>query len=186
MHVVMAVIVIIAVWWRGYYKDWKKYHTTMLYYALGNLTYNFLCANYILWRFNPDFISNHTLTEMIYTFIVFPGTILMFLGNYPKTFYKQVLHNLWWITVYVLVEVVYLITDKIYYQYGWHLWWSAILVAVMFPMFRLHHTRPLLTYILSVPITLFLLWYFNVPVHIPMEERVMEFFKGYYDSSFLS
>ncbi len=83
MHVATAIIVIIAVFIWGDWRNWQKYHTTMLYYAIGNLTYNFLTANYFLWRFNADFIPNHSLTEMLYTFIVFPGTILIFLKNFP-------------------------------------------------------------------------------------------------------
>ncbi|WP_026672063.1 CBO0543 family protein [Alkalihalobacterium bogoriense] len=172
MHVVITIIVILAVWKSRTYKNWKLYHTTMLYYACGNLAYNFLCANYLLWKFNPDFLVNHTITEMVYTFVVFPGTILLFLGHYPQTFRKQVVHNGVWIFIYIGIEYIYLVTDRIYYQYGWTYWWSVILVAVMFPMFRLHHTRPLLTYILSVPITIILLWIFDVPVNTPMELRL--------------
>ena len=52
---------------------------TMMYFALGNLLYNFLTASYFLWRLDADFFSNHTLTEMLYTFIVFPGTALLYL-----------------------------------------------------------------------------------------------------------
>ena len=172
MHFILTALTIFFVWLKRDYKNWKKYHTTMLYYAVGNLTYNFLCANYLLWKLEPDFMPNHSITEMLYTFIVFPGTILMFLEHYPKTLKKQVLHNVFWIALYIVIEYFFLVTGRIYYQFGWTLWWSFLLVAVMFPMFRLHHTRPLLTYILSVPITIFLIWYFEVPVHIPMEDRL--------------
>ncbi|WP_246050129.1 CBO0543 family protein [Aquibacillus sediminis] len=83
MHVGITILIIIAVWRKGDWRNWEKYHTVMLYFALGNLTYNFLTASYFLWRMDADFISNHTLTEMLYTFIVFPGTALLFIGNFP-------------------------------------------------------------------------------------------------------
>ncbi|OLO37956.1 hypothetical protein BTR23_12400 [Alkalihalophilus pseudofirmus] len=171
MHFILTLIVIIAVWVKGDYKGWQKYHATMLYYAIGNLTYNFLCANYLLWKLDPDIMPNHSMTEMLYTFIVFPATILMFLRHYPNTFKKQVIHNLIWIGLYVGIEYIFLLTDRIYYQFGWTLWWSALLVAVMFPMFRLHYKRPLLTYILSLIITIILIFIFDVPVDIPIEDR---------------
>ncbi|WP_216829575.1 CBO0543 family protein [Alkalihalobacterium elongatum] len=171
MHFTLTLIVVIAIWVKGDYKNWQKYHTTMLYYALGNLTYNFLCANYLLWKLDPDIMPNHSMTEMLYTFVVFPGTILMFLRHYPSTFKKQIIHNSIWIAIYVGIEYFFLLTGRIYYQFGWNLGWSALLVAIMFPMFRLHHKRPILTYVISVIITILLVWIFDVPVDVPIEER---------------
>lgn len=171
MHVFLAIFTILILWLRGDYKHWQKYHTTMLYYAVGNLAYNFICANYLLWRLNPDFLSNHSQTEMLYTFIVFPATALMFLARYPNTWKRKLLHYATWISLYLSLELVFIWLGKIEYQYGWNFWWSVFLVIIMFPMFRLHHTRPLLTYILSVPITIFLMYVFDVPFDVPIENR---------------
>ncbi|MCA1029814.1 hypothetical protein LCL95_02055 [Bacillus timonensis] len=173
LHVFISVIVILSVILRGDWREWKTYHTTMMYFALGNLTYNFLCASYFLWRFNPDFLSNHTLTEMLYTFIVFPATALMFLSHYPegKGVKKILLHYVTWITIYVSVEYIYTLTDSILYKYGWGLAWSAAFDVLMFPMLRLFHKRPVVAYILSVPIAIFWIWLFDVPVHLPIEKR---------------
>ncbi|KHF40261.1 CBO0543 family protein [Halalkalibacter okhensis] len=171
MHLIMAIIVIIAVWWKKDYKNWEKYHTTMLYFAVINLTYNFLCSNYFLWKFDPDLLINHSITEMLYTLIVFPGTVLMFLTHYPPTFKKRILYNLLWIALYIGIEGVYLLVGKIYYQHGWSIQWSIVLVAIMFPMLRLHHKRPIFAYLLSVFITAFFMWYFEVPLGVPIEER---------------
>ncbi len=172
MHILIAVMTILAIWIRRDYRHWREYHTTMLYIAVGNLMYNFLCANYLLWKFNPDVLSNHTMTEVVYTLVVFPGTVLMFLTRYPSSWKKKAYHYATWIGVYVGFEIVFLILDKIYYQYNWHLGWSALFDCVMFPMLRLHYKKPILAYILSVPIAIFLIWYFDVPVHIPMEQRI--------------
>jgi hypothetical protein len=56
----------------------------MLYFAVGNLTYNLLCAKYWLWKLDGSELFTHTLLELLYTFIIFPGTVLLFLGNYPE------------------------------------------------------------------------------------------------------
>lgn len=172
MHVLIGIVTILAVWIKGDYRYWREYHAPMQYIAGANLMYNFLCANYLLWKFNPDLISNHTLTEVVYTLIVFPATALMFLARYPKTPKKIFLHYLTWFSIYVGFEIIFLYLDKIYYQHGWTLLWSAAFVAVMFPMLRLFYTRPLLAYLLSIPISIFLIWYFKVPVHIPIEDRL--------------
>ncbi|MBU8905323.1 CBO0543 family protein [Desertibacillus haloalkaliphilus] len=171
MHVLTAIISIIAVYFWGDWRNWEKYHTTMLFYALGNLAYNFLTANYFLWRMDADFISNHTLTEMLYTFIVFPATIILFLGNYPKGLIKQVLHNIQWIAIYAVWEYVFSLTGHIEYQYGWSFWWSVFFLCFMFPLFKLHERKPLVAYVLAALIAVTFIWLFDVPVHVPVEER---------------
>lgn len=172
MHVLIAVLTILAICFRGDYRNWKEYHAPMLYMAGSNLMYNFLCANYLLWKFNPDILANHTITEVVYTLIVFTGTVLMFLNTYPTTLKRKVYHYATWIIIYVGFEIIFLYLGKIYYQHGWTLGWSALFVMVMFPMLRLFYKRPILAYVLSIPISIFLIYYFDVPVHIPMEERL--------------
>jgi hypothetical protein len=172
MHVLTAIISVIAVFIWGNWRNWKKYHATLLFFALGNLAYNFLTANYFLWRLDADSFSNHTLTEMIYTFIIFPATGLLFLENYPEGVIKQILHNLQWIFIYAIWEYMFNLTGHIEYQFGWTFLWSVAVLFVMFPMLKLHVNHPLLTYILFGIVSTFLLWWFNVPVHLPVEERI--------------
>ncbi|MCL7748981.1 CBO0543 family protein [Halalkalibacter alkaliphilus] len=171
MHVLTAIISIIAVLIWGDWRNWKKYHATLLFFALGNLVYNFLTANYFLWRMDADFISNHTLTEMLYTFIVFPATGLLFLGNYPKGVMKQILHTLQWILIYGIWEYVFTVTGNIKYQYGWTLGWSIFALFLMFPLLRLHYKHPLVAYVVFALVCVGFLWLFDVPVHLPVEER---------------
>ena len=171
MHLLTAIISIIAVFIWGDWRNWKKYHTTLLFFALGNLTYNFLTANYFLWRLNADFLSNHTLTELVYTFVVFPATGLLFLDNYPEGIKKQILHTLQWIFIYAAWEYLFNLTGDIEYQYGWTFWWSVAVLFVMFPILRLHVNHPLLSYVLFGVASVFLLLWFDVPVELPIEER---------------
>ncbi|MCA0754809.1 hypothetical protein KP806_07075 [Paenibacillus sp. N4] len=171
MHLVLGVISIISVWRRGDWRNWKKYHTTMMYFALGNLLYNFLTANYFLWRLNPDLMPNHSMTEMLYTFVIFPATSLLFLCNYPEQTNKKMLHYFKWILIYIAVEWFFSTNSRILYQHGWNLMWSAIFDVTMFPMLRLHHKRPLLAYVISAIFCVFWVWKFEVPVDMPIEKR---------------
>ena len=172
MHVATAVFIVLITYYIGDWRNWKKYHTTIIFIAFGNLLYNFLTANYFLWRFNADFISNHTLTEILYSIIVFPATVILFLGKFPEVNFKaKVIHILTWVTIYTGWEAFFTFTDRIHYQFGWSLGWSAAFNCVMFPLLRLHQSRPLLTYLLSAIVAVAVLWWFKVPVHVPVEDR---------------
>jgi hypothetical protein len=56
MHLALAFITLLSVWKWGDWRNWEKYHSTMMYFALGNVLYNFLCANHFLWKLKPDFL----------------------------------------------------------------------------------------------------------------------------------
>ncbi|MDC3417401.1 CBO0543 family protein [Aquibacillus salsiterrae] len=174
MHIILAIISIIAVWTRKDYVKWETYYPTMLFIATGNLTYNFLCASHWLWRLSPDVTwFNHSLLEISYTFIVFPGTALMFLARYPKGqgMWRITRHYLFWIGLYVGVEAILAASGSILYDYGWSLWWSALFDTIMFPVLVLHHKKPLVALLLGFLVAILLLWYFDIPVNIPIEKR---------------
>jgi phosphatidylserine synthase len=171
MHLVTALIVIIAVWRWGDWRNWEQYHLTMLFVVAGNLLYNFMTANYFLWRLDPDFLPNHSMTELIYSFIIFPGTVILFLSNYPVGTGKQIKHHVKWILIYIGMEGLFLLTGRIIYQYGWNIWWSLAFLCVMFPIIRIHYKRPLLAYFLSGIVAAVVLWIFDVPVELPIQER---------------
>jgi len=174
MHLVLAIISILAVCIRKDYRVWKTYYPTMQYVALGNLTYNFLCASHWLWQLSPDIKwLNHSLLEMSYTFITFPLTALMFLSRYPEGegWWRILKHYIFWIILYILVEIILLSKGNIVYKYGWGLWWSALFDCIMFPFLRLHYKKPLLTLMISVPMTIFWVWFFDIPVSTPIEKR---------------
>jgi hypothetical protein len=173
MHVILSILMVFIVWQWGDWKNWKKYHTVMLYFALGNLLYNFLTANHFLWRFESDLLSNHTLTEMLYTFIIFPGTALLFIGNYPEnsTFKRVLFHYVWYIVLYASVEKIFGLTNHIHYQFGWTYWWSVGFDCIMFLMLRLFYKNSLIAYLISIPLAFFFIWWFDIPVDLPVEQR---------------
>jgi hypothetical protein len=69
------------------------------------------------------------------------------------------------------IEFIMTLTGHIEYNYGWGLAWSVGFNCLMFPMLRLYYKKPLIAYLLSVPIGIFFLWYFDIPVHLPVEKR---------------
>ncbi|MEA4923735.1 MAG: CBO0543 family protein [Syntrophomonadaceae bacterium] len=164
MHVLIAILTVIAAWLWGDWRNWLRYYPTMQFMALGNLTYNFICSNNFLWRFIPDSFSNYTIMELTYTFIVFPASALLFLSNYPDgTFHKKAIYYIKWILAYITVEYFFLIKNGIIYQHGWNIWWSIAFLIIMFILIRLHHTKPLLGYLCAAILGFFITFYFDLP-----------------------
>jgi hypothetical protein len=173
VHVFIVILTIFFVWKQKVYKEWRKYHATMLYFSICNLTYNLICANYWLWKFDNNVLLTHTLLELVYSFITFPATVLLFLAQYPekKAIKRKITYYLTWIGIYFVGEWLLLQAGEMIHSNGWSLRWSLLFDFIMFPMLRLHYKHPLIAYLLSVLIATFLICWFDVPIHIPIEKR---------------
>lgn len=170
MHLTIALFVIAVAWKWGNWRQWQRYHTVMLYMAVCNLTYSLLCSRHYLWKMVPDGWTGDKLTEIVYTFVTFPGTVLLFLTHYPdaRRWHGQLLYLVKWVLVYAIFELVLLCTDKIDYRYGWSIGWSVLFDCIMFPMLRLFYVRPLIAYAISAGICAFLLRLFDIPMQMPL------------------
>jgi hypothetical protein len=162
MHLVIVIFTLFAAWRWGDWRNWQRYHPTMIYIAMGNLLYNFVYANHYLWQLKPDFLLNHMVGEIVYTFITIPLTGLIFLSGYPKNITGQILHNLKFIAIYILIEAVLQYYGRIVYNYGWNIWWSSAWDFMMFPMWVLHHKKPLIAYAASIAVVVLVLALFPV------------------------
>lgn len=161
MNIAVAIIVALSAWKWGDWKNWQKYHTTMLLAMAGNLLFQLIYCNHLLWTIQPD-ITNHTVVEILYSTFIFPFTVFMFLSNYPVPFKNQILHILKYISVYTLFEFIFSITGRIIYAYGWNLWWSLGWNFIMFSIWALHHKRPLRAYIAAIIIITLMLLLFPI------------------------
>lgn len=150
MELIVLIIVILATWRWGDWKNWHKYQSTMLLSCVGNLLYNFIYSSHRLWKMQPNFFPNFISMELFYTFIVFPLTVLIFLTNHPIKIKSQILHIIKCITIFMYFELVFMQFGKIEYNYGWNIWWSLAWNCMMFPMWALHHKKPLVAYVATV------------------------------------
>jgi len=162
MHLTLAILTVIAAWRWSDWKHWRMYHPSMLYIAAGGLLYEYITKNQTMWLFHPDFLYNQTITVIVYAVLTMPLTVLIFLSNFPETLGKQIRHIGYWIGIYIAVEAILLTTGRISYQNGWNFWYSFLFDCMMFPMIRLHHTRPLLAYVISLPIVVLLVHLFHI------------------------
>ncbi|MDF2986492.1 MAG: hypothetical protein K0R50_2002 [Eubacterium sp.] len=157
MNIAVLLLIILSSWRWGDWKNWQKYHPTMLLAIIGNLLYNVVYCDHYLWRILPGILQSFILTEMLYTFIILPLTAMMFLSNYPDSLGKQVFHILKYIFVYSLIEYIYYLYGMIFYQFGWNFWWSVGWNFMMFSIWSLHYKKPIKAYIISLIIFTFII-----------------------------
>lgn len=167
MHLLLSIILISICFFR---KDWKKihhYHLTILYVIICDLLYNLLCADKLLWKYNPDFFHDcPVLVDILHSFINLPSITLLFLANYPnkRGYFRQIKYILQWIAGSLVIESLFLYFNRIELINGYKAWMEILFYTVMYVMLRLHHLRPLVSYLLSAVIIIFLLLFFKIPL----------------------
>ncbi len=158
-----ATMLIAAVIW-GDWKNWNQYYSTIQYMVTVALVHAVLTSYYPTWMFHRSILPNHTLINLVITFIQFPALILVYLSHLPRSKVRLVLYMFLWTGIFTLIEVIGLNLGTITYHNGWSLGWSIFLDLLIFPMLYLHHRKPLWAWVLSVPTTVFFVVALRVPV----------------------
>ncbi|HEY0827149.1 MAG TPA: CBO0543 family protein, partial [Bacilli bacterium] len=161
----------IAIWcllcWRyGDWRNWQKYHATILYLIIGDLLYNFLTYNHVMWQYESSIIPTHTFNNLMMMFIMYPASMLVYLAKFPKkSWVKAILYFIMWLFILVSFEWVFNKYLKLLtYHHGWSFMWSLIFDIILLTMVKLHMSRPLLTYLLSIGIVIYFFTTFHVPI----------------------
>ncbi|HLS08762.1 CBO0543 family protein [Lentibacillus sp.] len=163
MHIFIIFLVILAAWRWADWSRFQQFHATMLYIIAMNLLYFFFTFDYPLWTFESNIGIPERVLNLLHAFIVLPLTIIMFLSRFPDAIIHKLLYIAKWVLLYIVFEWGGYHLGAIEYHNGWSVTWSCLFVLVMFPMLRLHYTRPLIAYGLSIIIIAVLLTLFNVP-----------------------
>ncbi|WLD91623.1 CBO0543 family protein [Alkalihalobacillus sp. AL-G] len=172
MHLIFISIFLMAALKWGDWKRWRDYYPTILFLITGDLLYNFLFFNHSMWAYQEtifleDILTKHTIISLMIMFIVYPSTVLIYLGKFPHEQGKQILWIMFWILIYVVVEFINSrFLHLINHQNGWNNWWSLAFNVVMFVMLRVHHKNPLIAWGLSLLWILFLWNMFKIPFEI--------------------
>lgn len=164
IHIFVALLSLYGVFHKRKELRVQQYHPTVLYIIIGSLLYFVLTYGYFLWTFVPDVPSSVVFTELLYTFVVFPCTVILFLHHFPGARSEKLKRYGKWIAIYALVELSYCYTNRITYDHGWNWAWSVGFDAMMFTMLRLHSVKPVAAYLLSVVIIAALVLWFKVPL----------------------
>ncbi|WP_420805969.1 CBO0543 family protein [Neobacillus bataviensis] len=131
------------------------------------MLYNLFTQDFPLWNYPspPNLLPNHLFNNLFIMFIIYPSTLLIFLFRFPKrNFFKQLLYILFWIFLWAVFEYFMVRLGLCVYHHGWTYGWSILFASIMVLMLLLHYRYPLWAYILSVPITVFFLFWFHVPI----------------------
>jgi hypothetical protein len=163
MHIVIAILTILASFKWADWKNWRDYHASMFFISTGGLLYEYIVKENTLWKFHPDFLYGHEIVVVVYALITMPVSILLFLSHFPKTWMRRLLYILVWSGIYIIAEWILLVFGRISYQNGWKFWYSFYFDIFMFSIIALHQYRPFRAYMISIPFILFLIIYFDIP-----------------------
>ncbi|MGG3561175.1 hypothetical protein ABES03_06185 [Neobacillus rhizosphaerae] len=165
----MAEIIGVSLWtlvtlrW-GDWRNVKKYYATILYFLFCDVLYYYLSYNHRLWSITPTPPLTSEFVALVGEFIVFTGTIFLFLGRYPSNQFFSIRWTSLWVILYTTNEWVLLKTGTFVYEHGWTIVHSLLFNIFMFIFLRLHDQRPILTMILSIPIPFILIKLFSIPI----------------------
>lgn len=163
MHILIIILAIMAGCLKGKWSCYRQFHATMVYIAAMNLLYLYFTRDYPLWTLHSNLGLPEPVINLLYTCIVFPCTVIIFLSNFPNGFLHQVYYIGKWVLLYFVFEWIGHHLGAIEYNNGWSLGWSLPFLIVMFTMLRLHYIRPFLAYGWSAIIIAILLSIFEVP-----------------------
>lgn len=169
MHFVFNALFLLAGIKWGDWRNWKEYYPTILFFIGGDLLKNALLHEHLMWEyqevyFGENILVGHLAIDLMIMTIVYPSTILIYLGHFPRTLMKQLLWISLWVCIYSGVEYINLrYLNLINHHRGWTIAWSIIFNVIMFVMFRIHFKKPLLAWGLSFAWLLFLWNWFDVP-----------------------
>ena len=162
IRIISISIFFISAYRWGDWKNWRKYYPTMIFFGMGDLIYIAVFHHKPLWKFPTNFLTP-SLDELLLIFSIFFPTTLLFLSNYPKKLYSQIIYIVAWVAFYMVIEIVDLMAGIIEYGSGWNLWWSLLHNTIQFPLIALHHRKPILTWIIALTFLVIIMNIFNAP-----------------------
>ncbi|WP_047982321.1 CBO0543 family protein [Ornithinibacillus contaminans] len=170
MHLVYIFsFVIVGIKWADW-KNWKQYYATILFFISCDLFHNLLTHDYPLWNYQEtifweELLYNHTIISLLIMFIVYPITILIYLGKFPKKLWMKISWIALWVFLYGVFEFINLhYFSLITHQNGWTMPWSIAFDVVMFSTLRIHYIKPLLAWVISAACTITLILLFEIPI----------------------
>ena len=145
----------------GDWKNWRKYYSSILYFIIGDLVYNFIFCDHLLWEYGG---FSHTFYNMLIMFFVFPSIVILFFTYYPKTIFKKGLYILLWTALNTLIELIIVKTGYFLYNYGWNLLWSAGVFFFAFILISIHYKHPLIVWPISCALVIITMYIFGLQI----------------------
>lgn len=155
-RLILITLFILICWRFADWKNWKSYYPTVLFLVICNLLGDIVFGNQLFWQYNG--LVNHTFSDLLITFTIFPCMALLYLSYFPERRFRQVIYYLGWVFFSFFLEFTMQTMGYISYNSGWNLWWSFFFNFPWFFLLRLHYLRPLLAwFVVLLEITTFML-----------------------------
>lgn len=167
MHIALAITLLLICFYQGYIRNAKQFEATLMYVIICDLLYSVLCHKKILWEFKPDFLTQYLIiTNLIHTFIILPCITIIYLSRFPyhEGAAKKTIYLIKWVIGSLLIESLFIFTDRIFFNNGYEVWMEAPFYLMMYIMLYIHYTKRVLNYTLSLIIIVILMLVFQVPL----------------------
>ncbi|WP_421384905.1 CBO0543 family protein [Bacillus salacetis] len=172
MSIIILILYIVAGVKYGEWSKFNEYYSTILFFIIGDLLSQFLLYDHSLWMFHPMdkldrlFYLNHTSIALLKMAIQYTVTVAIFIGRLPEGVGKQALMVLFWTVIYGLNEYLTHLLGGLSYHKGWNFGWDIVFNIMMLTMLIIHYKKPILAWILTVPIIVTLWFIFDIPLEV--------------------
>lgn len=161
--IILSMIFIYLCYKWGDWKNWRLYYPTMLFYIIGVLIEHTITNKNKLWVIQGSF-WNDFLADNFIAYFIFPFIIIIFLSNYPPKIIIQTLYIFMFVFSLSSIEYIAYVRKGISYHNGWTFGWSMLLYFGMFPLFRLHYKKPIMTWFIFFALVVGGMLYFKIPL----------------------
>ncbi|MFB9325548.1 CBO0543 family protein [Paenibacillus aurantiacus] len=160
------VLFALAALFTGTWRKWREFYDTILLVSFWNVFYNFICHDYMTWKFHPEILLAHKQADLLNTFVLLPSTTLLYLRFFPlrQGLGRQLVYYFAWVAGYSALEGIWLLVGVISYERGWTLWWSVAFYFVMFAVILLHDRRKGWALTICGVCVVLLIAHFDVPL----------------------
>lgn len=148
MHVVVGILFMLCAYRWGDWKNWHKYYSTMLFMGFGDLAYNCLFHDKMLWEYHSCIFPSvpHIILTLLWITTIFIPTLLIYLPRFPHKALSRIIYILSWAILYISMEWILSLFGCFHYHNGWSIFYSFIFDCFMFPLLYLHFKKPLLAW----------------------------------------
>jgi hypothetical protein len=149
----------------GDWRNYKKYYPTIQFMALGDLIYCLVFYKKHLWTLQSDILLFPYL-DFITIITTFAFSVLLYLTHYPHkgNYISQAVYIAFWVLLYTFLELALSFLGVITYDNGWILAYSLIHNIYQFIYLRIHHSNPMIAWILAFATLAIAMIIFKIPV----------------------
>jgi hypothetical protein len=165
LRLICITLIWVIAFWKSDWRNWEKYHSTILFMIAGNFFVGLITYEFTLWDLSSE-LGGHLINDFLIALIFFPASLLIYFTHFPKNknLLMKILYMAIWAIIFTIIEFIQFRLENIHYFNGWNAWKSLLLNLAMFPVLTIHHFRPLLAYFLYSVEVILLITICDIPI----------------------